>query len=160
MRETTRLLINQDYIAKFIISNGGLYIEYPEIIQSNVGMFDNNKVHLSQLGNDIFLYLLQQAIQVFITSNSKVSPPNGEPTTGLQQNPIMIKDEESELTPSCLNNLGQLILPNNVSQWPFLGLWRPLDSRTAQQQQHPERLDWLVEAEVLQQVEVLRQDTV
>ncbi|KAJ8313074.1 hypothetical protein KUTeg_010447 [Tegillarca granosa] len=73
----SRVRINS-YIAKFIISNGGLYIRYPEIIQSNVGMFDNNKVHLSQLGNDIFLYRLQQALQVFITSDSKMSPLNGE----------------------------------------------------------------------------------
>ncbi|KAJ8310750.1 hypothetical protein KUTeg_012615 [Tegillarca granosa] len=66
------------YIAKFMISNGGLYTRYPEIIQSNVGMIDNDKVHLSHLGIDIFLYRLQQDLQVFITSDSKVSPPNGE----------------------------------------------------------------------------------
>ncbi|KAJ8304808.1 hypothetical protein KUTeg_018391 [Tegillarca granosa] len=73
----SRVRINS-YIAKFMISNGGLYIRYPEIVQSNVGMFYNDKVHLSQLGNDIFLYRLQQALQVFITSDSKVSPSNVE----------------------------------------------------------------------------------
>ncbi|KAJ8316547.1 hypothetical protein KUTeg_005904 [Tegillarca granosa] len=66
----SRVRINS-YIAKFMISNGGLYIRYPEIVQSNDGMFDNDKVHLSQLGNDIFLYRLQQALQVFITSDGK-----------------------------------------------------------------------------------------
>lgn len=72
-----RLRINR-YIAKFIISNGGFYIRYPEIIESNVGVFDKDKVHLSQLGNDIFLYRLQQALQVFLTTGSNVSPSDGE----------------------------------------------------------------------------------
>lgn len=75
--EKVRLRVNSK-IATFVISNGGRYIRYPEIIEKNRGLFCEDGVHLSQLGNDVFIYRIQQALQSFLTSDTCVSPPLGE----------------------------------------------------------------------------------
>ena len=40
-----------NYAASLIVGLSGKYIKYPEISWDNRGMFDNDGVHLSQLGN-------------------------------------------------------------------------------------------------------------
>ena len=42
---------------------GGCYIKYSEIAWNEPGMFNADKVHLSELGNDIFVHHLQSALQ-------------------------------------------------------------------------------------------------
>jgi hypothetical protein len=43
-----------NYAASLIVGLGGKYIKYPEISWDNQGMFANDGVHLSQLGNSFF----------------------------------------------------------------------------------------------------------
>ena len=43
------------YAASLIVGLGGKYIKYPKISWDNRGMFANDGVHLSQLGNSFFL---------------------------------------------------------------------------------------------------------
>lgn len=62
-------------IATFLLKNGGYYIRYPEITELNTGLFQPDNVHLSKLGNDIFLYRIQQALQRFLLYNVNLSPP-------------------------------------------------------------------------------------
>ena len=62
-------------IATFVMRMGGRYIRYPELCEQNVGFFDSDKVHLTQSGNDMFLYHIQQAFQLFLTSDKRFSPP-------------------------------------------------------------------------------------
>lgn len=64
-------------IGSYIVRRGGCYIRYPEITDKNQAMFSDG-VHLSQLGSNLFLYRLQQALQAFLTSAERVSPPFGE----------------------------------------------------------------------------------
>lgn len=64
-------------VASYIVGNGGGYIRYPEITDKNPALFCDD-VHLSPLGNDLFLYRLQQGLQKFLSTPAKVSPPFGE----------------------------------------------------------------------------------
>lgn len=75
--ESARKRLNS-YVAKHVIDLGGGYIHYPEISQSSPGLFKEDGVHLTFLGNDLFLYRLQQALQLFISKNVTVSPQTGE----------------------------------------------------------------------------------
>ncbi|KAJ8317540.1 hypothetical protein KUTeg_005444 [Tegillarca granosa] len=72
-----RVRVNRK-IANFVLKNNGFYIKYPELIESNTGCFSKDNVHLSDLGNDLFLFRIQQALQTFLTTNHIVSPPYGE----------------------------------------------------------------------------------
>ncbi|KAJ8317263.1 hypothetical protein KUTeg_005167 [Tegillarca granosa] len=53
--EKIRKRINSK-IATYVVSQGGLYIRYPELTEKYIGLFHDDQVHLSQLGNDIFLF--------------------------------------------------------------------------------------------------------
>ena len=44
----------------------------------NVTLLGSDKVHLTDLGNDILLFRLQQALQAILSKNISVSPPTGE----------------------------------------------------------------------------------
>ena len=75
--EKVRKRINS-YMACLVIGTGGCYIKYPEINEQNTGFFKKDDVHLNQLGNQILLYRIQQALQRFVSSNSVISPSTGE----------------------------------------------------------------------------------
>ena len=75
--EKVRKRINS-YMAALVIRAGGFYIKYPEIDEKNAGFFKTDNVHLNQLGNQVFLYRIQQALQRFASSNFVVSPQMGK----------------------------------------------------------------------------------
>ena len=65
-------------LATVVLRTGGNYIRYPELSLKNRDFFEDDGVHLSLLGNDVFLYRIQQAFQTFLTSEIKVSPTPGD----------------------------------------------------------------------------------
>ena len=64
-------------IAHHIVSNGGYYIRYPMLRLQSKEIFSDDGVHLSPLGNDIFLFTIQEAFQYFFTTDIKTYPPVG-----------------------------------------------------------------------------------
>ena len=60
-------------LSGFILKRGGAFIQYPDITLDEK-FFDSDQVHLSSLGNDIFVNVLQGAIEAFLTSNARVFP--------------------------------------------------------------------------------------
>lgn len=66
------------FVASLILRNGGGYIRYPELSDQVVSFFRDDAVHLSDFANDIFLYRLQQGLQLLLTSKLSVSPATGE----------------------------------------------------------------------------------
>lgn len=68
-----RVRVNRE-AANYIIANKGGYVKYPEISVENKGFFKEDGVHLTQLGNDIILFRLQEALQLFLTTTCLVSP--------------------------------------------------------------------------------------
>ena len=65
-------------LASLAIELGGAYIRYPELSRFDSNFFENDKVHLNAMGNNIFLYRIQQALQTFLSTNRSVSPNSGE----------------------------------------------------------------------------------
>ena len=57
-----------NYIASFVTKLGGHYIRYPDICR-NYTFLKSDEVHLTPVGNDIFLNILQGAIEYFMSSN-------------------------------------------------------------------------------------------
>jgi lysophospholipase L1-like esterase len=66
--ERCRYRVN-NYVASFVIKNGGAYIRYPEIKVNNTCICSDG-VHLTYLGNDVFLSTLQGAIENFRADNN------------------------------------------------------------------------------------------
>ncbi|CAG2216618.1 unnamed protein product [Mytilus edulis] len=67
-----RIRINSA-IASFVLKNGGHYIKYPDILPNSTFLKEDG-VHLTDLGNDIFLNNLQGALEMFICSGSYTYP--------------------------------------------------------------------------------------
>ena len=72
-----RIRLNSS-LALLAIGLGGGYIRYPELSVCDENFYGQDRVHLNNMGNDIFLYRIQQALQVFLTTNRNVSPITGE----------------------------------------------------------------------------------
>lgn len=51
-----------NFAAWICIQSGGSYVKYPEILWNMPGLFSEDGVHLSNIGNEVFLYRLQTAI--------------------------------------------------------------------------------------------------
>ena len=62
--EKTRKRLNS-FVASVIIRAGGCYIKYPEICEKIHFFHTVVGTHLSNFGNVLFLYRLQQGLQVF-----------------------------------------------------------------------------------------------
>ncbi|CAC5367845.1 unnamed protein product [Mytilus coruscus] len=71
---TSRLRINSA-IASFVLQHEGHYIKYPDILPNSTFLKEYG-VHLTDLGNDIFLNNLQGALEMFICSGSSTYPDN------------------------------------------------------------------------------------
>lgn len=65
-------------IASFVLRSGGAYLRYPELNEQDIGLFHSDGVHLSSMGNNIFLYRLSQGLQRLIMNGACVSPDSGE----------------------------------------------------------------------------------
>jgi hypothetical protein len=63
--EITRKRINRG-IRSYILKYGGYVVRYPDFDDRHLGLFSDNGVHLSFIGNDIFLNQLQSAFEPFI----------------------------------------------------------------------------------------------
>ena len=68
-----RVRVNRT-IANFILNLGGAYIRYPELCEQNMGFFKDDKIHLNDQGNDIFLHHIQQGLQMFLCKKCNVYP--------------------------------------------------------------------------------------
>lgn len=64
-------------ISTYIIKRGGAYIRYPEIDESNNGMYSDN-THLSPLGYDLMLNCLQGGLYKFVMTDACVFPSANE----------------------------------------------------------------------------------
>ena len=60
--------------ASEIIKNGGCYMKYPDIKAGNELLFQADGVHLSDIGNDIFLNTICTAMEQFVSSGTQVYP--------------------------------------------------------------------------------------
>ena len=69
--EKTRKRINS-CIGAYLIRKGGAYIQYHDIVETSELFRDNT--HLSELGNDIFLNILQGALYNFYTLSNRYFP--------------------------------------------------------------------------------------
>lgn len=71
--ENTRKRINS-FAAKLCLAKGGAYIKYPDISLKSPSLFQNDGVHLSEVGNSIFLTTLQAALEHIVEKNWSVYP--------------------------------------------------------------------------------------
>lgn len=55
-------------IATFVLKNGGCYIHYPDIKTKTKTYLVEDGVHLASLGNEVFLNIIQGALETFLTS--------------------------------------------------------------------------------------------
>lgn len=63
-------------VAKFILNSGGYYLRYPDIVR-NEKLFNPDGVHLSCIGNNIFINTLQAGIEYFLNGYAgRLFPPN------------------------------------------------------------------------------------
>ena len=59
-------------IAAFIVSCGGYYVKHPDI-HADQNFFQSDGVHLSSLGNELWLNILQGAMEHFIQNKDCAS---------------------------------------------------------------------------------------
>lgn len=71
--ERSRVRLNSA-AATEIIKLGGAYIKYPDIKCASVKLWADDGVHLSTLGNKVFLDTVQGALESFIGSSKIVYP--------------------------------------------------------------------------------------
>ena len=71
--ERSRARINSA-IATETIKLGGAYVKYPDIKCASIELWADDGVHLSTLGNEIFLNTIQGALQSFVESRTVVYP--------------------------------------------------------------------------------------
>lgn len=57
-----------NFVATLVINMGGSYIRYPDIYPNVTFISETDGVHLTPLGNDLFLNTLQAAIETFLSS--------------------------------------------------------------------------------------------
>lgn len=62
-------------LAAQIMGLGGCYLKYPDILPNFTFIQEKDGVHLTELGNDIFLNTVQGALELFITSSERIFPP-------------------------------------------------------------------------------------
>lgn len=63
--ETTRKRINRG-VRSYILRHGGYVINYPDFNDRHPSLFDQDGVHLSFIGQDIFINQIQSALETFI----------------------------------------------------------------------------------------------
>ncbi|XP_056022078.1 uncharacterized protein LOC130054967 [Ostrea edulis] len=59
------------FMSKLFVVNNGFYISYPEISWDSSGLFVNDGVRLSELGNDLLLFNLQSKLQQVCSFNGE-----------------------------------------------------------------------------------------
>ena len=62
--ETTRKRINRG-VRSYILKHGGYVIKYPDFDDRHPALFSDDGVHLSFIGNDIFINQIQSAFETF-----------------------------------------------------------------------------------------------
>ena len=68
-----RIRLNS-FIAKEVLQSGGAYIKHPDLDTHASALFLSDGVHLSEVGNNIFLNSLQGGIECFHQRNNSVYP--------------------------------------------------------------------------------------
>ncbi|KAK6179793.1 hypothetical protein SNE40_005884 [Patella caerulea] len=63
-----------NFAAKRILELGGAYIRYPDIKFGISHLFQSDNIHLSDIGNSIFINTLQGALEHFYLANGNVYP--------------------------------------------------------------------------------------
>lgn len=63
--EVTRKRINRG-VRSYILKHGGYVIKYPDFDDRHPALYSDDGVHLSFIGNDIFLNQIQSALETFI----------------------------------------------------------------------------------------------
>ncbi|XP_056021292.1 uncharacterized protein LOC125652581 [Ostrea edulis] len=61
-------------VAAYIVRNGGCYIKYLDIKLVNTNLFEADGVHISNIGNEIFLNNISAGLEQFITNGWQVYP--------------------------------------------------------------------------------------
>ena len=68
-----RIRLNSAVATEAIRLNGG-YIKYPDLVLSSTALWSVDGVHLSDLGNDLFLNTLQSALESMLFTDSCIYP--------------------------------------------------------------------------------------
>ena len=72
--ETTRKRVNRG-MRSYLLKIGGYIIKHPDFDDKHIGLYQNDGVHLSFIGNDIFLNQIQGAKETFTISSNCLEYP-------------------------------------------------------------------------------------